>query len=336
MAKTGESGSLTNTGTGCSLAETGKAGVLAHLRRLLAQMPPPASLFSGLHIRSSLAPDNIVFFRRTHTADFLPQGVSNNYHHRFELFIVLENGGKVRVGENTHVMGESECFLVFPNQFHAYMDVEHPSIDWLFITFNLHQADLIEALRDSPRKLTAAAAALLEPLLETYLKPGKEGADGLQAAYLLSRFLLKMLEAPPAGPSASEPGMEENTRAQILEHINRYVRDNLGTALSIGDLAAALGYSVSYLRSVFREQLGVSLGRYIRESRLSEAAQLLQDPKLKVTDVAQRCGFESLYVFSRAFKKAYGIPPKDYSKMLQRLPVLPQSSTDAAAEADQE
>lgn len=58
--------------------------------------------------------------------------------------------------------------------------------------------------------------------------------------------------------------------------------------IAIGDLAESPGYSVSCLRAVFREWLGVSLGKYIRESRLSEAAQLLQDPSLKVTEVAER------------------------------------------------
>jgi len=94
--------------------------------------------------------------------------------------------------------------------------------------------------------------------------------------------------------------LEEDRREVIVEQINSFVRENLNKTITISDLAGSLGYSVSYIRAVFRERLGVSLGRYIRESRLSEAAQLLQEPAIKVTDVAERCGFDSLVGFSRA------------------------------------
>jgi transcriptional regulator GlxA family with amidase domain len=69
----------------------------------------------------------------------------------------------------------------------------------------------------------------------------------------------------------------------------------------------------------------VSLGRYMRESRLSEAAQLLQSSGLNVSDIGERCGFESLYAFSRAFRKAYGIPPRTYRQLVQEGGPLPVS-----------
>ena len=63
----------------------------------------------------------------------------------------------------------------------------------------------------------------------------------------------------------------------------------------------------------------------MRESRLSEAAQLLQSSDLNVSDIGERCGFESLYAFSRAFRKAYGIPPRTYRQLVQEGGPLPVS-----------
>ena len=103
----------------------------------------------------------------------------------------------------------------------------------------------------------------------------------------------------------------------ILEKINAYVRQHLKEAATIGDLAQELGYSVSHLRAVFRNQLGVSLGKYIRESRLSEAASLLQSTSKNVSEVVEECGFKSSFAFSRAFKKAYGVAPKAYSRQVR-------------------
>jgi AraC family transcriptional regulator of arabinose operon len=62
----------------------------------------------------------------------------------------------------------------------------------------------------------------------------------------------------------------------------------------------------------------------MRESRLSEAAKLLQNSELNVSEIGEKCGFESLYAFSRAFRKAYGIPPRAYRHLVQEGAPLPQ------------
>jgi AraC-like DNA-binding protein len=115
----------------------------------------------------------------------------------------------------------------------------------------------------------------------------------------------------------------DDIRDVILENINRYVRDHLHRAVTIGNLAEDLGYSISHLRAVFRDRLGVSLGRYMRESRLSEAAKLLQASEFNVSEIGEKCGFESLYAFSRAFRKAYGLPPRAYRQLVQQGAPLP-------------
>jgi AraC-like DNA-binding protein len=119
----------------------------------------------------------------------------------------------------------------------------------------------------------------------------------------------------------------------ILEKVNRYVREHLSQSVTISDIAQELNYSVSHLRAVFRDRLGVSLGRYMRESRLAEAAQLLQTSDLNISAIGERCGFESLYAFSRAFRKAYGIPPRAYRQLVvagTSLPARKQHARTAA------
>src|SRR4030095_9398868 len=71
-------------------------------------------------------------------------------------------------------------------------------------------------------------------------------------------------------------------------------------------------------RSLLRDLLGVSIGRYMRESRLSEAAKLLQNSEFNVSEIGEKCGFESLYAFSRAFRKAYGLPPRAYRQLVHQ------------------
>ncbi len=290
----------------------------AALRRMLPRIPRPASLFSGLRREEALAPDNIIFFKQTDAAAFRPEGVSDNHHHRFELVTVLRKGGLVRVGEHGYLLEPGEAALIFPNQFHHYMDVEAGRLEWLFITFELGEPGLLAALRDAPRRLGEAELALLGEAVKARLaRSPEEEPDTLQISHLLATLLRRMLACPPLPTARRHLRAARATRDTLLERINQYVRDHLARAPGIEALAQELGYSVSHLRAIFRDELGLSLGRYWRESRLSRAAELLQSGQYPVADVARQTGFDSPFSFSRAFKRTYGIPPKAYSRRLR-------------------
>ncbi len=264
-----------------------------------------------------MAPENIVFFKRTDIGAFKPEGVSNNYHHRFELVVIVEKGGPVRIEDTNFLLQPGEAALIFPNQFHHYMDVEQGKIEWLFITFELKNAKEIASLRCAPKILDPSELHLLALILMENVQPANGEPDVVEISHHLARLLRSMVQAPgiPDERKGVQPG--ENPRDILLERMNRYVRQHLKEAPTISDLAKALDYSVSHMRAVFRTQLGISLGRYIRESRLSTAASLLQSTDLNISDVAKESGFKSLFAFSRAFKKAYGMAPKAYSKLVR-------------------
>ncbi len=299
---------------------------LATLKQHLRKLGPPASLFSGARIEQSFAPDNIVFFQRTDAEALKVEGVSNNYHHRFELVSVVERPAPVRIDRASYQLHPGEAALIFPNQFHHFLDLERGKLEWLFITFECRHPEPILALRDAPRVYDAAALDLLNEVVGEFVAPRGKTADHLFIAATLARLLRHLVTLPEVPRERRDIHSSDDIRDVILENINRYVRENLHRAVTIGDLAEELGYSVSHLRAVFRDRLGVSLGRYMRESRLSEAAKLLQTSEHNVSEIGERCGFESLFAFSRAFRKAYGLPPRAYRQLVQQGAPLPTPS----------
>lgn len=296
---------------------------IENLGRLIRDVPLASNLFRGLLCQESLAPDNIIFYRRGEKALSKSEGVSNNYHHRFELVIVASAPGPVRIDQTSYLLQPGECALIFPNQFHHYLDLTDGHADWLFITFELRDASAIQSLRDAPRSLDHDALGFVDKIVRDYLQPEGNATDTLSISFHLSRLLFHLLECPTLPDDRRDIHAGSTARDVILDKINRYIREHLSEAVTIADIAQELGYSVSHLRAVFRDRLGVSLGRYMRESRLSEAAQLLQSSGLNVSAIGERCGFESLYAFSRAFRKAYGIPPRAYRQLVVDGTVLP-------------
>lgn len=115
-----------------------------------------------------------------------------------------------------------------------------------------------------------------------------------------------------------EHGSEEARRSSreiMRERIDGYLDTHLRRSdLSIDSMASALHCSKRYLHKVFLET-GETLSEHILQRRLHACRLELIDPASPhqtVTDIAYAWGFSSLAYFSRVFKQAYDVSPRDY------------------------
>ncbi len=81
---------------------------------------------------------------------------------------------------------------------------------------------------------------------------------------------------------------------------------------SVAELAIEAGMSRSALVERFAQVLGVSPRQYILDERMKLAAALLRDGDLTSAQVAIRVGYDAPEAFSRAFKKHFGVPPRQW------------------------
>lgn len=72
--------------------------------------------------------------------------------------------------------------------------------------------------------------------------------------------------------------------------------------------------SPTKLKRLFKQIFGDSIFNYYQGFRMKEAARLLKEEKLSVSDVGYELGFTNLSHFSRAFKEHIGMNPKQYSR----------------------
>ncbi len=94
----------------------------------------------------------------------------------------------------------------------------------------------------------------------------------------------------------------------------KYIGENLcSPELSNTDIADHLGISEVYLRKLFSKHLNKTPKQYILHHRLQKAKELLTETNLKMTDIAEKCGFLSVYHFSRIFKQKFSITPSEYA-----------------------
>ncbi len=98
-----------------------------------------------------------------------------------------------------------------------------------------------------------------------------------------------------------------------IEEIINYIKENLQENLSIGTLSSKFFINKYYLMHKFKSQTGYTLHKYIQQKRLAFSKSLIIKGH-KITEIYLKCGFGDYSSFIRAFKKAYGVSPKDYYK----------------------
>ncbi len=98
--------------------------------------------------------------------------------------------------------------------------------------------------------------------------------------------------------------------AQALSHMNR----NYSANFTLEDYASMCALSKFHFLRLFEKAVGTTPARYRNNIRLESARDLILEEKLSLEEVASTLGFSSLSYFSSAFKKKYGLSPKQYQK----------------------
>ena len=89
------------------------------------------------------------------------------------------------------------------------------------------------------------------------------------------------------------------------------VDDRLDDLPSLSDIARAVGMSTTALKRAYRTVFGIPVYEYARNERLRQAWALLAEGDLSVGEVAERVGYQSLSHFSAAFKRQFGLLPRE-------------------------
>ena len=127
----------------------------------------------------------------------------------------------------------------------------------------------------------------------------------LKGKYSGAQMQADKVEAPEV------KGNDELLMERIMKAINKNLSDS---DFNVDMLTQEVGISRAQLHRKMKEMTGISTSEFLRNIRLEQAARLLREQKINVTQVAYTVGFSNLAHFSTIFRKHFGVAPSEYAE----------------------
>jgi len=277
----------------------------------------PEYSFSDEHI--SLDPDFPVFmfsFSVSHDP------IRNLHcHDVLELGLCLKGNGIFIIGNAIQPYEAGDVIAIGPEVYHRAKSGAGMEDLWYFLYFNPEDW---EAPANTPGigKLVGhgedAGLSLLMTMLTDEIRDRlPDCKTGIRGLIITIMVLISRLER-----ASVEDTMRRDSLPQVIdERINKAMDIMISAEnhqLGIRELANRCNLSEPHFRHLFKEQVGMSPKHFKTKLQINMAMNMLKDKDLRVVDISEECGFESLSSLNRLFKKETGFAPLQWRTRQQK------------------
>lgn len=260
-----------------------------------------------------------------------PQEPFGLHCHEFSEIVIITGGKGLHItGEDSYELSVGDTFVIGGDRPHDYLNMDQLSlVNILFDPneFPMSMADLqslpgfhaLFTLEPAWRKrhqftsrLQLTPVELVESLrlvddLECELNERKPGFGAMATAAMLQliTFLSRCYS------------LSRNPKSKRLLRIGdsiSHLQRNLAQPISLDELVEISGMSRRNFIRTFEDTMGTSPINYLIELRIREASRLLRTTDRPITEIAFEVGFSDSNYFSRQFRNAVGLSPREYRK----------------------
>lgn len=234
----------------------------------------------------------------------------------FELTVISDGEGKVITNGVASPVQKGDIYLSYPGDFHEIISSEEKPLKYDFFAFATKNAVLKEELKDimnshtcEERIFRSNAVNYAVSCAISELSSKKKYSSEL-LSLIFEEIIYNIVRSFDCGAVRSD-----NSRISANElcfQIMHYIDTNIYSIKNLASLSEKFSYNYSYLSNFFRKKTGTTIADYYQNRRLETAKLLINSGDLKIINIAERLGYSSLFAFSKAFKKKYGISPKNY------------------------
>ena len=262
-------------------------------------------------------------FEVFHYREPSPGAVEVHHHDFYEVYFLL--GGQVEYWVEGRILRltKGDILLINPMELHRpIVQPESPVYErivlWINREFleNLVTKDgplsrcfdlaLPNLICPSPRERSVLTARMSDLVREYYSRD--YGSD------LCAQGLFLQLMAQLNRLVLREEGSDlpQQQFSPLVQKALQYIGNNIGSSLSLDEIAGACFVSKYHLAHTFGKEMGLSVYRYIMLRRLLLARHMLLSGE-PAGQVSTACGFSDYTSFYRAFRAEYGVSPRDFA-----------------------
>lgn len=224
-------------------------------------------------------------------------------HRHPELVHVIQGTLIVQSMDWSEQVEAGQYALILSNQIHAYHSLDHTTVDVCIFSED-HVPFFSQEVRGKrARRFSFACRPSVTELADSELFLSDRQPDPYMLRSALYAVLCEYRASVPLEPA-------DRANEELIDRILRYVSNRYTENISLHSMAEELGYEPHYLSRYFHSRIAMHFSTFVNHYRVDAAADMLQNTDLPVTDIAMKCGFQSIRSFNRAFLEIMGQPPR--------------------------
>ncbi len=213
-----------------------------------------------------------------------------------------------------HRLGANQGFLICPGQINLYTADEKRPWKYVWLEFDGMRVKefLLKAGLDQDHPVYRPQSIEQGNRLRDHMLYFSEHttSSSLHLVGHLSLFLDELIEY-----SADRRENDEKKEHDYYIHeAVVYIQQNYQRELSVDEVANFCKLNRNYFSRRFKELIGSTPQEFLIRQRLTSAAELLRLTDLPIKNIADQCGYTNQLHFSQAFKKYYGLPPREWRR----------------------
>lgn len=255
-----------------------------------------------------------------------------HWHKDLEAFVLLQGTVKICIGDTVYQLCKGDGCFINSEVLHSFTADTSGPCRYRSFVFN---PDIIGGTPGS-----VFDTVYVRPLLENgaaFLKFQRENGDNVffeqfeqafiacsseeygyefQLRNALSNVLLYAKSKSTSAVKRPIPPIQETRLKEMLLWIDRHIE----AGITVSEIAGTVNICTRECQRIFHQYLFYSPMEYVRRKRIYNAARLLSDTDMPVTDISLSCGFSSPSYFSKQFRELMKSTPSEYRAIARKLP----------------
>lgn len=250
----------------------------------------------------------------------LTAAISIHWHEFYELAFVRAGEGEHRLNGVSHPLVHGAVFLLTPTDFHALqpqfqagaLELYNVIFSDALLTDELRSL-VFSACKNYHVQFTGEERAVMQSGFETLWREAQQSAPGsaLMIKATLEQILITLARQGSGAPTDEHPPLHHPAVQKALLYIDHHFRE----PLSLKSLADQVHLAPNYLSELFQRTTGMAFSTYLQDMRLRFALSLLQSSSISITEICYTAGFSNQSHFTRAFRKKFGISPRESRRL---------------------